>query len=110
MNFASPAPTRSSILAMRMLTFWVRIISGIAIAKPHAVVRSAMLMSSANADGSTLSAVANVLNAPIIPNTVPNKPIIGADLITVETQFRRYSMSLMTSRWKRSMTNDRAFL
>ena len=50
-------------------------------------------------------AVARVWNAPIIPNTVPNKPIIGALLITVLTQLSRYSRSLITSRWKRSITN-----
>ncbi len=38
-----PAPTRSSILAIRILTLATKIISGIAIAKPLAVVISAKL-------------------------------------------------------------------
>ena len=41
--------------------------------------------------------VANVSKAPIIPKTVPNRPIIGALLITVLTHESRYSISLMTS-------------
>ena len=47
---------------------------------------------------------ATVSNAPIIPITVPNKPTIGALLMTVFTQLNLCSKSESTSRWKRSVT------
>ena len=49
-----------------------------AIIKPEAVVTIANPMSFASSLGSACPCAARVLNAPIIPTTVPRRPSIGA--------------------------------
>ena len=84
-----------------MLIAASEMIKGMAIVKPNAVVIRAKEMSFASAVGSGAApspAPASLANAAIIPKTVPNRPIIGADLITVLTQLIRNSRSVRMSR------------